>query len=110
MTSQITKKTYQTFDEWVHDNIDCSIEFCNMCPFEYVHCDGDSKFKCPFRDYRFISENRMFEIVAELKKRAKWRTESEMSTEIEVGAEVTRFRARQFVRLTDILELLGFLK
>jgi len=99
-------KTYQTFEEWVHDNVDRSVEFCNTCPFEYDQCDGNPDFRCPFRDYRFVSVKRMIELIAEIKKRAKWRKESKISTEIEMGAEVTRFRARQFVRLDDVLKIL----
>lgn len=107
MTSQIKEiKTFQTFEEWVHDNLDCSVEFCNVCPFDYVLCDGNPEFRCPYRDYRFVSAKRMIELIKEIKKCSKWREESKPSTEIEVGAEVTRIRARRFVRLDDVLRIL----
>ena len=46
------------------------------------------------------------DLVNQLKKRAKWRTEEHMSTEIEDGCETTRFRTRQYVRLDTVLVLL----
>lgn len=42
----------QSFEEWVHTNIDKSIEFCNDCPIDSKDC----VVACPFRDCNFIHE------------------------------------------------------
>ena len=60
-----------------------------------------------FGDYIQEIEEWHDDLVAELKKKAKWRVEKFISTETEDGAEVSRFRPRQYVRLDEVLVLLG---
>lgn len=50
VSEQNTKLKITTFEEWVHKNVDKSIEFCNDCPIHPTDCN----LACPYRDALFI--------------------------------------------------------
>ena len=39
-----------TFEQWVHEHVDKSIEFCNDCPINPNYCN----IACPYRDALFV--------------------------------------------------------
>ena len=57
----------------------------------------------PYVYAKWIPEKDVEGLVAELKKKAKWRLEEKMSTEMEGETSVTRFRPRRYVRLDEVL-------
>lgn len=61
-----------------------------------------------FEEDWMLVEKKFECLVDELKRRAKWRIEEFLSTEMEGETEVTRLRPRQYLRLDEVLARLGF--